>query len=825
MKTWAKAGVSAGGERATLVVVLSVTVLAALGFGGQAGAQDWRDRLRHPEHDTALDRPDRDAGASQLAQTSMPQSEFDIPAQPLTSALTLFGRQSGLQVTVDGALVRNLSTAGVRGTMTADQALPRLLAGTGLTYSRAGDATIVIRALAEQEQDDAALQLEPITVEGAAESAYGPIRGYKASRSATATKTDTLLLDIPQAIQVVPREVIEDQKANSLSDVARNISNVQASGTFGNRQEALRIRGFEQTAFATDGMPPNPFFGDQIFLDLANVERVEVLKGPASVLFGPSEVGGLVNLVTKQPLDEPYYAADVTVGNFEFVRPTVDLSTPLNEDKSLRVRFNGAYQRNDSFRDFFIDSERVFVAAIGAWDITPDTRLTLNAQYADQENQFDRGLVAVGDDVADVPDSRYLGERFSQFEGEQARARYLLEHNFNSAWQVRNSFRFVAGDSFRFSADPRGVQADNRTLNRRAFHQRDDFRDFRFQNDVIGEFATGFLDHKLLIGAEAARAERKVKFATGTLAPIDIFDPVYGAQPGPLGATNINDDRIHVAGFYLQDQISIGEHWQILVGGRFDYADSRSKRGGSVNEPSEQDFTPRVGLVYKPIQSVSLFAGYGESFEPLVGSTFDGTPFKPETGEQIEAGVKAEFMDNRLSATLAAFELTRQDVLTADPANPGFSVQTGEQRSRGVELDIAGEILPGWQVIASGAYIDAEITEDNRFEPGNRINDVPDFSGSIWSTFEIQQGDFKGLGFGAGLFAVGQRDGDLANTFKVDGYVRTDATVFYSYNEHIEASLNIQNLFDVDYIEASRSRNEIYPGAPLTVLGTLSLRF
>ena len=810
MTTGVEADAGAGRRRARVLGAL-LAALTTWGTSGPANAQTWQDR------------PGPGDAGGRLAQAAGAETTFDIPAQPLAGALTLFGQQSGLQVTVDGALVRNLSAARVQGTMTPDRALERLLAGTGLTYDLAGGTTVVIREPARQ--DGGRLQLGPITVEGAMESAYGPVVGYRAERSATATKTDTPILNVPQAIQVVPREVIDDQKANSLADIARNVSNVQAGGTFGNRTEALRIRGFEQFVFNADGMASNPFFGDQVFLDLANVERVEVLKGPASVIYGQGDPGGIVNLVTKKPLAEPYYAADLTVGSDEFVRPAIDLSTPLTRDGALRFRVNGAYQHNDSFRDFFVDSERFFVAPVGTWDIGPATRLTLNAQYIDQENQFDRGLVAVGDGVAGVPHSRYLGERFSTYDAEQTRARYLLEHEFSDAWRVRNSARFVTGDSLRFSADPRGLQADGRTLNRRTLRQADETREFRFQNDVIGEFTTGIFDHQLLIGVEAARAEREVRFAIGALAPIDIFNPVFGAAPGALGATTVNDDRIDIAGVYLQEQLAIGEHWLFLAGGRFDYVDIESERGAAVNDLIEREFSPRVGVVYKPVDSVSLYASYSQSFTPEIGSTFEGDPFEPETGEQFELGVKAEFLDGRLSATLAAFELTRENVITADPDNPGFSVQTGEQRSRGVELDIAGEIRPGWKVIASAAYIDAEITEDNRFAVGNRLNGVPDVSGSLWSVYEIRQGGLEGLGFGAGLFAVGARDGDLANTFEVDGYVRADVAMFYRYSDNVEASLNVQNLFDVDYIEASRSRSEIHPGAPLTVRGTLSVRF
>lgn len=276
----------------------------------------------------------------------------------------------------------------------------------------------------------------------------------------------------------------------------------------------------------------------------------------------------------------------------------------------------------------------------------------------------------------------------------------------------------------------------------------------------------------------------------------------------------------------MQDQISVGNSWEFLVGGRFDYANTESARNGTVTASQiDRHFSPRVGVVYKPLQHVSLFAGYAESFLPQTGTTFDGSPFEPETSQQLEVGVKAEFLDQRLSVTIAAFDLTRQNILTSDPQNPGFSVQTGEQRSRGVELDITGEILPGWKVIAICAYLDAEVTRDNNIPIGNRLENAAEFSGSLWSVYEIQKRDLQGLSFGAGVFAVGNRAGDLNNTFEVDGYVRTDARVAYRLGPSLKASLNIQNLFDVDYIEAVDGRTSVFPGAPRTVFGTLSLKF
>lgn len=683
------------------------------------------------------------------------------------------------------------------------------------------------RSGAESVDEDGSIELPVLSVTGTAESAYGPVEGYKATRSATATKSDMAIIDVPASIQVVPREVITDQNAQSISDVTRNISAAQSSGTFGNRSEGLTIRGFSGSRLAKDGFLSATSFGDVGFLDLANVERIEVLKGPASVLYGQNEPGGLVNIVTKKPQPDSFHDFDATYGSYDFYRGQADLNRPLNEEESLLFRLNAAYQESGSFRDFFIDSHRGQIAPSLRWTPTEDTSVDLQVEYYDQKQQFDRGLVAVGDQADVLPRDRYLGEKFSTNEANELRFNGAIDHEFNENWSLRTLFRVADSHADRFSADPRGLQADGRTLDRRVMDLQQDIRNYAAQANLTGNFQTGFLEHELLLGVDTNFTRFESASRTAALDSIDIYAPVYGAEPGAFGPTSTQDRDIDFYGFYLQDLVSIGEHWKVMLGGRFDYAQTKFSRDGDlINDATDKEFSPRAGIVYQPADNLSLYSSYTKSFNPFVFNvSADGSPFEPEYGEQYEIGIKGAFFQNRLSATLSVFQLTRENVLTADPNNPSFSIQTGEQRSRGIELDLAGEIMPGWKVIASGAYIDAEITKDNTFEEGNKLANVPTWSGSLWSTYEIQKGNLRGLGFGGGLFAASRREGDLANSFQADGYVRADATVFYRYNENVKASLNVHNLFDASYIEAASSRTEIYPGAPRTVLGRLTISF
>jgi iron complex outermembrane recepter protein len=278
-------------------------------------------------------------------------------------------------------------------------------------------------------------------------------------------------------------------------------------------------------------------------------------------------------------------------------------------------------------------------------------------------------------------------------------------------------------------------------------------------------------------------------------------------------------------GIYIQDQIAITDNLKLLLGGRFDAFEQTDQNLTDDTETfqSGNAFSPRLGIVYQPIEPISLYASYSRSFTPTIGRSQSDETFVPGRGTQYEVGVKADINDS-LSATLALYDLTRTNVTTADPDNPNFEIQTGEQNSRGVELNVSGEILPGWNILAGYAYTNAKITEDNTFEAGNRLNNVPEHSFNVWTSYEIQAGDFQGLGFGIGFFYVGDRQGDLGNTFTVPSYLRTDAAIFYNRGQ-FRASLNFNNLFNVDYFEAAYDEFTVYPAEPFTVQGTLAWDF
>jgi len=661
--------------------------------------------------------------------------------------------------------------------------------------------------------------------------------GYTIPETANVTRTNISILNIPRSIQVVPEQVIEDQQVIRLEEALRNVSNVFQENTGGDRTERFTIRGFRTTNVLRDGFRQ---FGQAGFAETANLERIEVLKGPASILYGNTEPGGTINLVTKKPLPEPFVEPQLQVGSYDFFRPQIDATGRLTLDGSLLYRLNAVYESGGNFRDFDQDIKRFFIAPVLTWNIGDRTTLTVESEYLNDERPFDRGVVAFGNGIANIPVSRIYGEPDDYVNSEDFNVSYRLDHRFSDNWRLRNAFRYQRRDSSLFATQGAGDLDEATGILEREYANLDQFNEaYSLQTNVVGEFATGSVGHTLTFGVDLVRDSFEIiaRYGLDSIvpAPINIFNPVYKVLPRPdiedLSLVLNADEVTNRLGIYLQDQIAFSPKVQLLVGGRFDYVDQELKNNPTVfdpiaseDNPTNDAFSPQIGIVYKPVEPISLYASYSRSFEPNIGTTATGEFLEPERGTQYEVGVKADLLDGRLFTTLAFYHLTRSNVATSDLDNLGASIAVGEQRSQGIELDIIGEILPGWNIIAGYAYNDAEITEDNEYEVGNRLYNVPKHSASLWTTYEIQSGNLQGLGFGIGFNFVGERAGDIENTYEVPSYFLTNAAIYYQ-QDNWRAALNFKNLFDIDYYVHAFGRQDIKPGAPFTVVGSLSVEF
>jgi iron complex outermembrane receptor protein len=654
--------------------------------------------------------------------------------------------------------------------------------------------------------------------------------GYVVDDAATATRTDTPLRDIPQSIQVIPQQVLEEQQIIRTRDALRNVSGVGEGNGFGNSRETYVIRGFFTNDVLRNGFLERSNF--RTFRETANLERIEILKGPASVLYGNLEPGGIVNLVTEVPLADPAYSVELQGGSFGTIRPSIDFTGPLNADQTVLYRLNAVYERSDDFRDFDQEIERIFVAPTLSWQISDRTDLILEFEYLRDERPFDRGVIAFGDGIADIPFERILGEPDDVVNIEEFSVALRLNHQLSDDWTLRNGLRFfTTNNSFRFARVGTLNEATGELTRSDWSDNESTFWNYAIQTSVQGEFATGPIEHTLLIGLDLFRVTDTFDNRSSTEPPpsINIFDPEYGLAERPdrdeLTDQFLFQDEINNLGIYIQDQIAITDSLKLLLGGRFDIIDQESSFNGVDSDQQDEAFTPRVGLVYQPIEPLSLYASFSQSFTPNSGTTVEGDLLPPERGTQFEIGARGELFNGRLTANLAAYDLTKRNIAVTDPNNTDFSIAVGEQRSRGVELDVIGEILPGWNIIASYAHTDAEVTEDEGSSlEGNRLADVPQNAASLWTSYEIQSGDLQGLGLGVGLFFASERPGNLDNDYEIPSYVRTDASIFYRRNNW-RVAINAKNIFDVDYIQNASFGRTANPGIPFTILGSISVEF
>jgi iron complex outermembrane recepter protein len=779
---------------------------------------------------------------------------INLPAQSLATSLAGLSKQTGVQIFAAGELVKGKSAPAVSGQMTVGEALDRLLTGSGLEGAVSGAGFVVQRAQQQaavepQAQQDPTIRLPQVTVQDRREN-------YAVTTATTGTKIDAPIMDIPQSIEVVPRQVIEDQRAVELTDVLRNVSGFSPSVTsqsqrFGDRN--VIFRGFTGNNYYTNGFK-DAFNGSSFTFGMANMDQVEVLKGPASVLYGLGDPGATVNIITKQPLSEWYASGSMTGAKYGLAAPELDVSGPLTSNKELRFRFNAGYKYQESFVDF-VQSQRYIVAPVISWAISPNTLFTAEGEYQALSDLNYSGLPGQGTVSPNfngrIPFSRYLGDK--TLEGNSFPERtlgkvgYRFEHRFNDWISLRNGFRASL-----FNRDERDVLTEfldpenERDMFRSLFAAKSSWYDYYGLTELNLNFKTGPVGHKFLFGSDQRYTSMRDRSMSAEIDPIDVFNPVYGNIADPFNADTprrVSDSTGTFIGVYMQDLITIVEPLKLLLGVRYDNVHQRTNFQfvDPASPPSdvipskidENVFTPRAGIVYRPFQWMSVYFGYSQSFNPVAGTTRTGSQLKPEKGEQYEGGLKFEFFGSRLTSTLAGYQLTKKNVPTPDPLDETFSVQIGEQRSRGFEFDISGELFPGFRVISSYAYTDARITKSTPqfgFDiVGNRPANVPENTGSVWGLYEFQEGTpLPGLSLGLGLISVGRRPSDNFDSADLPSYTRTDAAILYRFSRNIDLALNIKNLFNRKYFETSTFgswENGISPGAPFTAFGTIRFKY
>ena len=762
--------------------------------------------------------------AQQAGQNSLEnQHEFDIPAQSLTRALAQFGVQSGLQVTVDGALVRGLEGRAVTGTMRADTALEVLLGGSGLNYDVTGDGTVVIEALQTGAAADGEV-LDPVRVEATGVELSGPndaiTHSFVANRSRTASKTDTPVLDDSAAVSVVTQKELETRNVQDVQQAVAYTAGVQA-GEYGSdvRYDYVRLRGFYSSLSTyRDGLSSRTYNFTTARQEPYGLQQVDILKGSTSSLFGMNGPGGLVNLVTKRPEDEASGEVFTTFGE-NHLRGGGDVTGPVAEDSNWTYRLTGLWQDAERSQDYSQD-DRIYIAPAFTYAPKAGTELTLLTSYSNRESNLGYGFPTGIETSRDA----FFGEPdFNNFDTEETNLGYALSHQITDKLEFRQNARYTHVD-----LDYETVYLNDTTPlgNRSAFAIYGELDRFAVDNQMQYDTAVNDnLDSKTLVGIDFNRDQNREKRFDGTASPIDPYNPVY-CGTSCINFTSSSDTEITQSsyGLYAQEQLTIADDWIATVGGRFDYvqSDVDTISSGTVEERDDHKFTSRLGLTYKATDEVSVYGNYSESFQPVYSST-SSLPggAKPQEGTQYEVGLKYQPAGMDAMFTAALFDLTQENV---SQWNADYSAhrQVGEINSRGVELEGKMSLDDRTNMTLAYTYLDAEIKEDViTTNIGNRPEMVPEHTASAWLDHTIpEHGAFGDLTFGGGLRFVGSRYNNNANASLLGSHTVVDAMVNYMVTDNVSVAINATNLFDREYVSSNTFGSRFY-GDGRTVLATL----
>jgi iron complex outermembrane receptor protein len=718
-------------------------------------------------------------------------------------------------------------------------------AGVALAALLVGGAGTALAQGAGATQAGTAIGLDTIEVQG--ERASGPVNGYVARRSDTATKTDTPIMETPQSITVVTRDQMDDQGATTVSQALRYSAGVlgETRLSSGGRYDSVFIRGFGGAgtgAGFVNNLDGLRYLRGVNFLvpsfEPWGLERVEVLRGPSSVVFGQVKPGGLVNMVSKRPRDEKHGEIQLRIGERQRAEMAFDVGGPIDPQKTWLYRVVGLGRTADTQVDYTQD-QRIFIAPSVTYRPNGATTFTLMASFQrDPETGFYGFIPAVGTVLPSrngrIRSEFFPGEpRFEGYSRNQANLGWAFEHRFNDIFTFRQNVRLSDLESRFRTVAVGGIAADQKTLTRRVTMSNEKARTAGIDNQLQADFRTGPLTHKVLFGVDGYWTDGTAfTGAGGTVQTLDYTNPIYGRLPFALPALAGTKQTTAQYGIYLQDQIKL-DRLSLVVGGRFDRAEART-RAMSTGVLTKQDDTARTGrvaLMYNFDNGFAPYASYSTSFDPQAGTTFTGTPFKPTEGEQFEAGFKYEPPGMGAFLQASVYQLTQTNVPTTDLAHPTFQVQTGEIRARGVEVEARATVLENLDLVAAYTYTDAEVTKSSGVDLHKRPTVVPRHMAALWAHYTFRTGLFSGLGLGAGVRYVGGGAGDPANTFSTPDYTLVDAAISYDFaaaNPALKGwklQVNAQNLFDKEYISGCYGTTQCSFGLRRTVLATLSYRW
>jgi iron complex outermembrane receptor protein len=768
------------------------------------------------------------------AQTVEPAlRSFSVPAGDLEDALNAFARQAGITLSFDPALVRGKQATALSGSRSVEQGLSALLASHRLAATRTGSGAYAVRAV--PAGGETSLPAVTITADAERDGAGG----YVAKRSTAGTKTDTAIIETPQSISVVTADQIETIKAQSIMDAVGYVAGIGRAEGQDRTTDTFVIRGFR--AFNSGGSVYRD--GTRYGVNLYNgqqepygLERIEILKGAASVLYGTAAPGGVINTVSKRPTTESLREVNVEFGSFNRKQLSADFGGALTDDGVWSYRLTALKRDSDTAVDHVPDN-RGYIAPALKWQPNAATSLTLLAEYQHDLTDYVYALPTQGTILPNVNGriarDRFVGEPgFNQYDNTRKSIGYLFEHSFNDQLLLRHSLRHYKSDNDFDYLFISGVSANQRTTAFRGALARFD-RSSAVTSDTSLQAKWGSAEfaHTTLFGIDYLDQKHESERYRGTAAPLDLYAPVYGA---PMGALVQNPaaswkERSHQIGLYLQDQIKINDRWVVLLGGRHDQA--RYSEGNFFGAPvwttdneKTSATTGRAGVVYLADNGLAPFASYSQSFEPTAGRDREDNRFKPTKGEQYEAGLRYQPKGSDTLLSAAVYQLTQRNVSVTDPVDTDYMMQQGTVRSRGLELEAKTRIGHHTNLVAAYAYTDARTLQASPLVPedeGKRTGGVPYNQFSVWGDYDFGAFGLPGLKAGLGVRYVGGTEA-LTIAGKVPAFTLVDAMLSYTTGPW-RLALNVTNLTDKTYI-ASCTYGCFY-GEPRKVITTATYRW
>lgn len=682
----------------------------------------------------------------------------------------------------------------------------------------------------QRSENEQALPL--VQVEGEA-TANSPVDGYAAKRTATATKTDTPLRDVPQAVTVVTQEAIKDQGMRGMADVVRYVPGMTMAQGEGNRDQ-VTIRGQNTTAdFFSDGIRDDT----QYFRDLYNVDRVEALKGPNAMVFGRGGGGGVINRVTKEAGWTPIRELTLQGGSFDAKRAAVDVGQAVNDVAAFRL--NGMYENSGTYRDY-VDLERFGINPTVTLAPSAQTTIKLGYEYFHDKRTADRGISSFRGAPVNTDLSTFFGNPdLSTSDATVNTFSALVEHKTDAGLTIRNRTRYADYDKFYQNVFPGAVDGTGTSVSISAYNNDTQRQNLFNQTDLIYSFQTGSVKHTLLGGLELGRQKTSNYRETGRFptngnatsisAPLSnptIFVPVTFQNNGTSDANNnATNDTVAV---YVQDQIELSPQWQVIAGLRFDRftTDFHNNQNGQDLSRDDNLVSPRLGLVYKPIEPLSLYASYSVSYLPSSGDQFSSltatsATLEPEEFKNYELGAKWGVRPD-LSLTAAVYQLDRTNTTAPDPNNSAITVQTGSQRSEGFELGLNGHVTSAWQVMGGYAYQSALITsKTSAAAEGATVPLVPRHTLSLWNKYQFT----PAWGAGVGVIHQTKMYAAVDNTVTLPSFTRVDGAMYWTLDKNLSAQLNLVNLFDREYFETAHSNTNITPASPRAAYLTVTASY